>query len=108
MGHVKCKKVITLDSLLEAYKNGDRELNLVHNYRVKCTDTQERVKLHTTTQKPVEVAANIPKLPDDAIEIIETLFGIASTVNILELNIQRWRRRMDELFPGQFKKGDEE
>lgn len=108
LGFGKCKKIITFDSLLEAYNNGDREMNLVHKYRTKDTNTQEQTKRTPLAQRSVDSIAKSHTLPDDAIEIIETLFGIASTVNILELNIQRWRRRMDELFPGQFKKGDEE
>lgn len=63
-----------------------------------------------TVEQPVEkrtTAKTVTQLPDDAVEIIETLFGIAGTVNILELNIQRWRNRMEELFPGQFKKGEQ-
>ena len=50
---------------------------------------------------------SIYNIPADAAEIIETLFGIASTVPILEPNLQRWRQRMEELFPGQFKKGEQ-
>lgn len=107
LGFGKRKKIITVDSLFEAYKNGDREMRLVHKFQAKSSDRQEQSKRNPTMQKRVEVAAHIQKLPDDAVEIIETLFGIAGTVNILEPNIQRWRNRMDELFTGQFKKGDQ-
>jgi hypothetical protein len=63
-----------------------------------------------TAEQPVEkrtTAKAVNQLPGDAIEIINTLFGIAETVQILEPNIKRWKARMDELFPGTFIKGEQ-
>lgn len=72
------------------------------------TGKQERTV--KTAEQPVEkrtAAKVVTQLPGDAVEIINTLFGIAETVQILEPNIKRWKARMDELFPGTFIKGEQ-
>lgn len=113
LGAPGSKKLIFIDTLIEAYESGIRDLNCTHKQRkhndsgkternVQQTDSAvQRIKSTSITR------STCMRIPDDAVEIIETLFGIAGTVNILELNIQRWRNRMEELFPGQFTKGEQ-
>lgn len=98
------RKTIGAGKLITAYKQGHGTIQFSIRKREEHKETNAPM-----TKKSRSIMTsnnNLQHIPDDAVEIIETLFGIAGTVNILEPNLQRWRQRMDELFPGQFKKGE--
>lgn len=99
------RKTIKADKLITAYKQGQYTMQFSVQKREEHKD--KSVPTLKKSRSIMEANISLQHIPDDAVEIIETLFGIAGTVNILEPNLQRWRQRMDELFPGQFKKGEQ-
>lgn len=105
IGAGKNRKTINAGKLIAAYKQGQGTIQFSINKRGERKETNTPIP--NKSRSIMETKFNIQHIPDDAVEIIETLFGIAGTVNILEPNLHRWRQRMDELFPGQFKKGEQ-
>lgn len=106
IGAGNIKKTIKADKLITAYKQGQGTIQFSIQKRGEHKD--KSVPMLKKSRSIMEANISLQHIPDDAVEIIETLFGIAGTVNILEPNLHRWRQRMDELFPGQFKKGEKE
>lgn len=99
------KKTINAGKLIAAYKQGQGTIQFSINKRGERKEDNNPIP--NKSRSIMAAKLNIQHIPDDAVEIIETLFGIAGTVNILEPNLQRWRNRMEELFPGQFTKGEQ-
>lgn len=106
IGAGNIRKTIKADKLIAAYKQGQGTIQFSIQKRGEHKD--KSVPTLKKSRSIMEASISLQHIPDDAVEIIETLFGIAGTVNILEPNLHRWRQRMDELFPGQFKKGEKE
>lgn len=94
----------------DAYCLNKRPSGSARNKLATKVTPVKRERTVKTAEQPVEkrtAVKTVTHLPGDAVEIINTLFGIAETVQILETNVKRWKARMDELFPGTFIKGEQ-